>query len=751
MIEGQAPLLLGRPTLEKLKVQLDFNKKELQLLDLPTPLPMQTNSAGQLLLDVMNFRKRASDSTNVKCKVSLGTTPNAGCNPKGFLNTRVSSLGSQGCPCMDSSPKDSSSGSVTSRSPKPKPVLTEQVSTKGSWEPIPSPKSRSSKIPLKAKQTRCLLAQVRALEHQRESRTAAAELFSPPRFASEARKQGFTGLSFDMLQGVNLLNLETQKEVDALLDEAKPHLLTASPPCTYHGGWDHINKRYRTPVEQAQITRRSRQQVRFCVDQIHKQLKRGGHFLLEHPLGSRLWKDPEISALKQRFGFHKVDMCAYGLTCPKTGLPMQKHTGILCSHPNFRHAARRCPGCAQHQPIEGHCGLGRSRSAHAGRYTPEFVKSVWQHIGPQASEILYTPGDPIDWATLQCECLAGDVEVSASDAAPAAEPPCEGDAAEQDDAQQVARVDQALKRLHANMGHPSTKDLIRILEHSRASDLAIRRASALQCSICANQQRPSAPLPANASVVKDFNDVVGLDVKYLPGWQPQQKIPCVNCVDMATSLQVMTPITKRETGELLVDAFRDRWIAWAGPPQRLVLDPSQPNLSATFGEFCNNHGVDVQQTAAEAPWQLGKTERHGQWFQRILARVLDDMKPENEREWLSCVFQAQSAKNSLITESGASPYQLVFGRNPRVPSDLLQDSPHAPASDAADFDDLASRANAIRQSARLADPQTWWKHIWGGFGLVCGVCMRTCCRDDLLMLNDAMIQRKKRDKQLGLI
>ena len=162
--------------------------------------------------------------------------------------------------------------------------------------------------------------------------------------------------------------------------------------------------------------------------------------------------------------------------------------------------------------------------------------------------------------------------MSASDAAPAAESPCEGGADEQDDAQQVARVDQALKRLHANLG-PSTKDLIRILKHSRASDLAIRRASALPCSVCANQRRPSAPLPANASVVKDFNDAVGLDVKYLPGWQPQQKIPCVNCVDMATSLQLMTPITKRETGEFLVDAFRDRWIAWAGPPQRLVLDP----------------------------------------------------------------------------------------------------------------------------------------------------------------------------------
>ena len=55
------------------------------------------------------------------------------------------------------------------------------------------------------------------------------------------------------------------------------------------------------------------------------------------------------------------------------------------------------------------------------------------------------------------------------------------DAAE---AQEIARVDQALKRLRANLGHPSAKELVRILKHSRASDIAVQRASQLQCSVC---------------------------------------------------------------------------------------------------------------------------------------------------------------------------------------------------------------------------------------------------------------------------
>ena len=179
-------------------------------------------------------------------------------------------------------------------------------------------------------------------------------------------------------------------------------------------------------------------------------------------------------------------------------------------------------------------------------------------------------------------------------------------------------------------------------------------------------------------------------------------MPCVNFVDYATSLQVMVPIFKRETGEILRAAFRDKWLSWAGPPEVLVLDPARPNLGEVFNDFCDGHGVRVEQTAAESHWQLGKVERHGQWFQRILARILDEVRPTTEEEYLSCIVQAQSAKNTLLTEAGASPYQLVFGRNPRTPQDLLQDAPSLAAVDAAASDSVLQRAQAIRQAARMA-------------------------------------------------
>ena len=110
----------------------------------------------------------------------------------------------------------------------------------------------------------------------------------------------------------------------------------------------------------------------------------------------------------------------------------------------------------------------------------------------------------------------------------------------------------------------------------------------------------------------------------------------------------------------------------------------------------------MRHTAADAHWQLGKVERHGQWLCRITQRVLDEIRPASEEEWLECLSQAQSAKNTLLIEAGASPYQLVFGRNPRVPSDLMQDSPHLPAVDAEQYDSLLERTAATRTAARKA-------------------------------------------------
>ena len=55
IIQGKAPLLLGRPTLEKLNVRLNFTNKTMTIMDQTQPVSMIPSQAGQLLIDVLDF------------------------------------------------------------------------------------------------------------------------------------------------------------------------------------------------------------------------------------------------------------------------------------------------------------------------------------------------------------------------------------------------------------------------------------------------------------------------------------------------------------------------------------------------------------------------------------------------------------------------------------------------------------------------------------------------------------------------
>ena len=241
-----------------------------------------------------------------------------------------------------------------------------------------------------------------------------------------------------------------------------------------------------------------------------------------------------MKSLIRKYGFHNIDMCAYGLKCPKSNKPIQKRTGIVCSdYEAFAKHARVCSRDHEHQHNEGSVDSKTTRCAMSACYTTQCVDAVWESLGPPSVEVLCAQPHPLDWAGLQIECLAARRAQPEADAEEA--PPGEEVSR---DPEKDRKIDLALKKLHSNLGHPSSRGLIRVLRHSGASQLAVERATLLQCSVCANHQRPSAPLPANTDRVKELKDRVGLDVKHVTGWSTGHKQVCVNIVDYATSLQV---------------------------------------------------------------------------------------------------------------------------------------------------------------------------------------------------------------------
>ena len=328
---------------------------------------------------------------------------------------------------------------------------------------------------------------------------------------------GGSGLSFDIRQGCDLLDLDTQVEVDAVLDEVPPELLVCCLLVLIGAGGIFSNA-LAGHQWRARLIRHARQQVKFCVAQFHKQLKRSKHFLFEHPIGSSVWRQPEMRNQKRKFGLYRVDMCAYGLKCPESKKPVRKGTGIICSDRNFAKAVRRCT--EPHQVAEGTVSGGQSRCALAAEYTPQFVDIVWRHVGPQTEVFMASDQGSITWPDLSLECLAGDEQ----EAEPAEVTPQAEESPEEAE-KKKKKIDAAIRRLHSYLGHPSHKELVRVLKHSGASELASQRATQFSCPVCANHQRPSAALPANTSRVVEFNAKVGMErLRVLILWIMQR--PC---------------------------------------------------------------------------------------------------------------------------------------------------------------------------------------------------------------------------------
>lgn len=82
--------------------------------------------------------------------------------------------------------------------------------------------------------------------------------------------------------------------------------------------------------------------------------------------------------------------------------------------------------------------------------------------------------------------------------------------------------------------------------------------------------------------------------------------------------------------------------------------------------------IELKTTAAYSPWSNGLLERHNHTLTDILLKV----KKENECSWPMALDWTLMAKNSLHNVHGYSPYQLVFGQNPNMPS-VLTDKPPA--------------------------------------------------------------------------
>jgi len=144
-----------------------------------------------------------------------------------------------------------------------------------------------------------------------------AEVFSPPRLAPAASKAGLQGgWSMDLSTGWDLSDREQQAKAMNMLDETKPGLLIASPPCTYFGTLMRGNLKKMKQDEIHEGMTKAITHVNFAASMCQERAKSGRLFLFEHPARATSWKLDSLCELLEVDGVTSVlgDMCSHGMT-----------------------------------------------------------------------------------------------------------------------------------------------------------------------------------------------------------------------------------------------------------------------------------------------------------------------------------------------------------------------------------------------------------------------------------------------------
>ena len=135
------------------------------------------------------------------------------------------------------------------------------------------------------------------------------------------------------------------------------------------------------------------------------------------------------------------------------------------------------------------------------------------------------------------------------------------------------------------------------------------------------------------SLGKEFNDVVALDLKFINAWI------ILHMID-TTARYSQAGIVKRKTKEDIAEQILKHWIAIFGPPKNIFSDGGGEFNNHLLREVAELFNINVLSTAMEVAlmWSI-------------------------------------SAKNALHNHLGFSPNQLVFGYNPNLPSNLINNLP----------------------------------------------------------------------------
>ena len=536
-----------------------------------------------------------------------------------------------------------------------------------------------------------------------------------------AQSQGYeTCPALDIQNGWDVFRRDHRLYAEQVLEEQRPYLLALGFTCGPWSPWQRM-------CQDMEKVNQKRQKwlpiLRWIRQLARKQMARGGRVLLENPWMSEAWNTRELSELEAEaysendfYEVIRVDLCQLGLKDRENKLPHLKPTGLGTNSPGIKKvmAGKRCRRDHVHQPLEGSNQYGR-RTLQAARWTNAFCRAVLKGIlldlqgllqvafsgEAVIEELEETPGflDAIHGP----EGLEKEVELHEGMDAIERETDPEAEKLRRREWLKISKEERiGIRRLHHMTSHASKPQLQRMLRYAGAAPKVVGAVKYFRCGICERESEEKKPFPVKPPSPYTFNSTVGLDIFEVKD-AAEVRYQVLHAVCHGTTYQcgeVLGVAKGVPASSQCLQAFLRFWCVWAGPPNCIVVDRGLHNRGIFQSEL-EKAGVTFRYAATEAPWELGRTERHGGLLKGIMSRTILAEQIAGLDGLQIVLVESLNTKNRLGNAGGFSPQQWVLGRHPKMEGWPDEDVPEIPVVDEDPMSTFNRRA-AVREAARLA-------------------------------------------------